>query len=114
MVTCLTSPPPPATPDRSVRVLRWVFRRDDEAVICELGLSEDEGSYELRVDPPVNAVGIVSELFDDAVSAFQRHSALERTLVEEGWSLESFESQVVDRSVPAQPPAATSMTASSG
>jgi hypothetical protein len=33
-----------------------------------------------------------SESFDDARSAFERHAAIERILINEGWSLESFES----------------------
>jgi hypothetical protein len=77
--------------DHHVRVMRWTFRRSDETVVCELGLSRDHTAYELRVDPPWNPAGITSELFDDATSAFERHAGVERILVNDGWSLESFE-----------------------
>jgi hypothetical protein len=38
-------------------------------------------------------------LFDDAMSAFERHAAIERTLVDGGWMLEGFDSEQVVRSV---------------
>jgi len=72
--------------------MRWTFRRDEDTVVCELGLNRDDSAYELRITPPWNATGVASETFNDAVAAFERHSAIERSLIEEGWSLESFES----------------------
>jgi len=82
---------------RFVRVLKWTFRRDDETVICELGLTGDDSAYELRIDPPWNPAGTTTEIFDDAMAAFQRHGMIERILVQEGWSLDKFESQRVMR-----------------
>ena len=76
------------------RVLRWTFRRDHEAIICELGLNSDDSAYELRLNPPWNLHGITTELFDDAMQAFQRHAAIERVLIDEGWMLEGFDSVI--------------------
>jgi hypothetical protein len=76
------------------RLLRWTFRRDREAVVCELGLNSDDSAYELRLNPPWNLQGTTIELFDDAMQAFQRHAAIERVLIDEGWMLEGFESVV--------------------
>lgn len=76
------------------RVLRWTFRRAHQAVVCELGLNKDDSAYELRLNPPWNLNGISSELFDDAMQAFQRHAAIERVLIDEGWMLEGFESMI--------------------
>ena len=73
------------------RTLRWTFRRAQEVVVCELSLSSDHREYELRIQPPWNPVGTSAESFGDARSAFERHAAIERILVNEGWSLESFE-----------------------
>ena len=84
MTTCVTEP----------RVLRWTFRRAHEAVICELGLNSDESAYQLRLNPPWNLHGTTTELFDDAMQAFQRHAAIERVLIDEGWMLEGFESVI--------------------
>ena len=76
------------------RTLRWTFRRDSEAVVCELGLNGDDSAYELRLNPPWNLHEITTEVFDDAMQAFQRHAAIERVLIDEGWLLEGFESVI--------------------
>ena len=83
--------------DRSVRILRWTFRRGQETIVCELGLTGDNSAYELRIDPLRNAAGVTTELFDDAMSAFQRHAAIERILVDQGWTLEGFASDQILR-----------------
>jgi hypothetical protein len=83
--------------DRYVRVLRWRFHRNGEMVSCELGLTGDDSAYQLTIDPPWNPTGVTVEIFDDAMSAFQRHAMIERLLLEAGWSLESFESHKIER-----------------
>ena len=85
------------SPERQVRILRWTFRRDEDAVVCELGLNGDDSAYELRVNPPPNGAAATTEQFEDAMSALHRHSAIERMLVREGWLLEGFESEQVIR-----------------
>ena len=82
--------------EREVRVLRWTFRRDAEAVVCELGLNNDDSAYELRVQWPREPSNS-TELFGDAMSAFHRHAAIERLLVDDGWLLEGFESERLAR-----------------
>jgi len=72
--------------------MRWTFRRHDDTVVCELGLNRDESAYELRITPPWNPTGVATEIFNDAAAVFERHSAVERCLIEEGFSLERFES----------------------
>jgi hypothetical protein len=74
------------------RVLKWTFRRQHETVICQLGLNSDHSAYELRLNPPWDLQSTTTEIFDDAMPAFQRHAAIERVLVDEGWLLEGFES----------------------
>src|SRR5205823_14831500 len=94
MAFCLSSSAAGSTAsDHTIRILRWTFRRDEETVVCELGLNGEDSAYELRIDPPRNPIGLATEIFDDATSAFQRHSAIERVLVGDGWSLERFESE---------------------
>ena len=88
---------PLADQSRHVHILRWTFHRDHESLICELGLTNDSSAYELRVLPLWNPAGATTELFDDAVSAFQRHGMFERTLITEGWSLDRFETDRVVR-----------------
>ena len=76
------------------RILRWTFRRNHEAVVCELGLNSDDSAYELRLNPPWNLHTMTTEVFDDAMQAFQRHAAIERVLIDEGWMLEGFETVI--------------------
>lgn len=98
MTICVTGATPTYVPSSTcVRIMRWTFRRDEETVICELGLTGDDSAYELRIAPPWNPFGATTELFDDATSAFQRHAAIERELVRDGWSLESFQSERIAR-----------------
>ena len=81
---------------RHIRVLRWTFRRDDdEAVVCELGLTGEDREYELRVPAEWNPTHRAIERFDDALTAFQRHAMIERTLLDAGWVLDAFESERV-------------------
>jgi|SRR5262252_2438607 len=79
-----------------IRVLRWTFRRDrDEAVVCELALTGEDREYELRAPAEWNPTGRSVERFDDALTAFQRHAMIERQLLDEGWELDTFESERV-------------------
>lgn len=79
-----------------VRVLRWIFQRDeDETVVCELGLTGEDSEYELRVPAQWNPTGAAIERFDDALAAFQRHAMVERLLLDDGWMLQGFESERV-------------------
>lgn len=97
MTTCATACPALSPTTRSARVLRWTFRRHQDAVVCELGLNSDDSAYELRVSPESNPAGITTERFGDAMAAFERHAALERVLVGDGWMLEGFESEPIPR-----------------
>jgi hypothetical protein len=80
---------------RHIRVLRWIFRRDEDAVTCELALTGEDREYELRVPSDWNPTGMSVERFDDALMAFQRHAMIERTLLDAGWQLDGFESEKV-------------------
>lgn len=96
--------PPPAShrssePDRA-RVLRWVFSRGRDLLTCELALSDDDACYELRTLSGAAPSSRSIERFADVTVAFQRQSALEGRLVADGWSLDAYESIVVERRQP--------------
>jgi hypothetical protein len=80
--------------DRLVRVLSWIYRRDDETVSCRLALTADCSAYELRTQSPWNPARASVELFDDALSAFERQTAIERGLMNVGFTLETFDSML--------------------
>jgi hypothetical protein len=75
------------------RLLRWSYGRDGELLTCSLSLTPDHTAYELRVSPPLFTASGPSELFDDAIAAFEQQAALERLLLSDGWHLEHFEHQ---------------------
>jgi hypothetical protein len=70
-------------------VLRWVFVRGAERLECELSLDSRQFVYELRTRR-AGGTDIV-EHYWDVSSAFRRQSEFERSLVEDGWSLEHYE-----------------------
>jgi hypothetical protein len=78
-----------------IRVLRWTFRRADDVVICELALTGEDREYELRAPAEWSPTGRPVERFDDALTAFQRHAMIERTLLDQGWVLDAFDSERV-------------------
>ena len=80
---------------RHIRVLRWTFRRDEDAVVCELALTGEDREYEFKAPAEWNPTGLAVERFDDAMTAFQRHAMTERTLLDAGWQLDDFESERV-------------------
>jgi len=86
---------PPAKP--LVRVLIWTYGREDETIQCRLALTPDCSAYELKIQPPWNQAGSVSELFDDALSAFERQTSIERSLMKAGFVLAQFESALERR-----------------
>ena len=86
-----TVPQQPAAIYQRVWVLRWNYRRESDQLECELSLTRDLSAYELRVYPARFALTPASELFDDAVSAFERQESLEQALIHDGWHLDQFE-----------------------
>ena len=82
---------------RLERVLRWTYVREDETIRCRLALTPDCSAYELKLQPPGSPARASGELFDDALSAFERQSAIERSLVKAGFVLAQFESALEPR-----------------
>ena len=83
---------PEAAAGPLVRVLTWIYRREDETIHCRLALTSDCSAYELKIQPPCNPAGGPTELFDDAQSAFERQTTIERSLMTAGFVLARFES----------------------
>lgn len=79
------------------RVLRWIFSRGHDHLTCELALSDDDACYELRTIPSTRPASRSVEHFSDVSAAFERQSAFEGALVEDGWTLELYESVLLDR-----------------
>ena len=78
-------------------VLLWVFRRDSEAITCQVDINAT-GRCEVRVIPQWDTSLAVVQPFARAGDALRRHAEVARTLREIGWT-------VADH-VPVQPLAA--------
>jgi hypothetical protein len=72
------------------RILRWVYRKKDVTVHCELSYGGDW--FTLKTQPPFPAGSAGVERFAQVTEAFQRQCAVESALIRDGWSLESHES----------------------
>lgn len=68
----------------STRVLRWVFRRSNEAITCEIDAAGDH-AFEVCIVPHWNVSAGTIERFDAAYRAFERHAELALRLREAGW-----------------------------
>ena len=77
--------------------LLWVFRREYEAITCEVDIRAG-GRCEVRTVPQWDPSLSLVEPFDSPVDAMRRHAEVSRRLMEIGWT-------VADR-VPMQPLAA--------
>jgi hypothetical protein len=77
--------------ESTVRMLRWVFSRAGETLLCELSLDSGAFAYRLCVSTDDHA-RTFSEQFGDVAKAFERQCQLESALLEEGWTLDSYES----------------------
>lgn len=68
----------------STRILRWVFRRDDQAITCEIAANRRH-SFKVSFVPHWDRSASVIERFDAAHDAFLRHAEVARELRETGW-----------------------------
>jgi hypothetical protein len=88
-----------ATPDAAarVRVMRWIYRRAEAVQSCELALANDASGYQIAMLPGRDLSAPAVEWFRDVGKAFRRQSEIEGELIRDGWSLESYESLLVER-----------------
>lgn len=76
-----TSPPAP--------LLRWIFRRGDRALTCQLE-RETGHSYAVSLVAHWDVTCAAIETFDAGVAAFQRHAAIASDLRRGGWTLVAY------------------------
>jgi hypothetical protein len=79
-----------AAPRRSIHLLRWVFRRGNQLLTCQLDRDGRQAAYMLSLVPHWDVRQAVVEQFDAGVSAFRRHAAVADTLRRQGWTLASY------------------------
>lgn len=79
-----------ARKNRTVRLLRWVFQRENRLLTCQLEREGQQASYTLSLVPHWDVTDTVSETFDLGVNAFRRHAAVADQLRTQGWTLAAY------------------------
>jgi hypothetical protein len=75
---------------RSMHLLRWVFRRGNQLLTCQLDREDRRAAYMLSLVPHWDVRQAVIERFDAGVSAFRRHATIADALRRQGWTLASY------------------------
>ena len=75
---------------RSIRLLRWVFQRDNRLLTCQVDREGHPAAYTLSLVPHWDVKGTVSETYAAGVSAFRRHAAIADQLRRQGWTLAAY------------------------
>ena len=86
MTTPFATRPAAATPPVPGRpVLRWVFRRDVNALTCEIAVNS-AGACEVRVTPQWDSSLATCEGFGHVSEALHRHAEIASALRDIGWT----------------------------
>ena len=75
---------------RAIRLLRWVFQRDNHLLTCQLDREGQQPSYTLSLVPHWDLGQAATERFGAGVGAFRRHAAIVQQLRSEGWTLAAY------------------------
>jgi len=75
---------------RTIRLLRWVFQKNNRLLTCQLDREGHRSSYTLSLVPHWDVRQAVSETFDAGVSAFRRHATVAEQLRSQGWTLAAY------------------------
>ena len=79
-----------ARKNRSIRLLRWVFQRNNRLLTCQLDREDHQAAYVLSLVPHWDVRQAVSETYDAGVNAFRRHAAVADQLRSQGWTLAAY------------------------
>ena len=79
-----------ARKNRSIRLLRWVFQRENRLLTCQLDREGHQNAYVLSLVPHWDVRRAVSETYDAGVNAFRRHAAIADDLRRQGWTLAAY------------------------
>jgi hypothetical protein len=68
-------------------IVRWVFRRGDNALTCGVDVSRTGSGYEICVVPHWDVASTIIEGVDSTLSALRRHAEIAGALRDAGWSV---------------------------
>src|SRR4051812_18091599 len=72
------------------RLLRWIFRRGNQMLVCRVDRRPDDRTYMLSLVPPANVAAGIGETFTSACSALRRHAMIASELRRAGWTLSAY------------------------
>lgn len=76
------------------RLLRWIFRRGNHLLVCELARYAGGRRYTLSLVPLWDREHSDRESFDTGMKAFHRHAEIAAQLREFGWKVVAYTSGV--------------------
>ena len=79
-----------ARKNRTIRLLRWVFQRDNRLLTCQLDREGHQASYTLSLVPHWDVRQAATETIEAGVGAFRRHAAVAEQLRSQGWTLAAY------------------------
>jgi hypothetical protein len=79
-----------ARKNRTIRLLRWVFQRENRLLTCQLDREGHQASYTLSLVPHWDVRQAATETFEAGVGAFRRHAAIVEELRNQGWTLAAY------------------------
>lgn len=74
----------------AVRLLRWVFRRGNRFLTCQLERIADTSAYRVAIVPHWDCARALVRSYDAGVTAFRDHAELAAELREAGWTLTAY------------------------
>jgi hypothetical protein len=73
-----------------MRLLRWIFQRGNQRLVCQVDQRPDDQTYTLSLVSPSNVADDIAETFSTAWSAFRRHAMIASELRRAGWTLAAY------------------------
>lgn len=77
----------PSRRRNTLPILRWIFRRGNQALTCQVVRG---AGYTVALIPHGSPVRTSVETFETSLSAFRHHAAIALQLREFGWTLASY------------------------
>ena len=68
-------------------VVRWVFRRGNDALTCAVDARRTGSGYDVCVVPHWDVSSTLIEAADSTISALRRHAEIAQALRDAGWSV---------------------------
>jgi len=72
------------------RLLRWIFERGNQRLVCRVDQRPDDHAFILSLVPYSNVAAGIAETFNSAWSAFRRHAIIASELRRSGWTLAAY------------------------